>query len=278
MIKEKLAHFIFMLTACVSIFAVLLICLFLFMEGVPAIREIGAVNFLTGETWQPLAYQFGILPMIVGSIYVTVGAVAVGAPLGIMTAVFLTFYCPKRLCKLMRLLVNVLAGIPSVIYGFFGLTVLVPMVQKLGGSGKGILTASLLLGIMILPTIISVSESALRAVPTSYYDGAVALGATHEQGIFSTVIPAAKRGLASATILGIGRAVGETLAVSMIAGNQAALPNGILDGVRTLTANIVLEMGYAADLHKGALMGTAVVLFLLIMIINACFLLIKGGD
>jgi phosphate transport system permease protein len=213
--------------------------------------------------------------MIVGSVYVTAGAVIVGVPIGILTSVFMTFYCPKSLYKIIKPMVNLLASVPSIVYGFFCLVVIVPIIQNFTGTGgKGILTASILLGIMILPTIINTSESSLRAVPNYYLDGSLALGATKERSIFKTVIPAAKSGIISGVILGIGRAIGETMAVVMIAGNQAILPSSITSGVRTLTSNIVLEMGYASGLHRGALIGTAVVLFVFILIINLCFTLI----
>lgn len=214
--------------------------------------------------------------MIVGSLYVTAGAILFGVPIGLLCAIYLARFCPKTLYKALKPLVDLLAGIPSIVYGFFGLMVLVPMMQSLfGGSGKGILTASLLLGIMILPSIISVSESAIRAVPEAYYEGALALGATRERSVFAAVIPAAKSGILAGIILGVGRAIGETMAVIMVAGNQAVLPESLLSGVRTMTANIVLEMGYAADLHREALIATAVVLFVFILIINLCFSLLK---
>ena len=269
---------VFLLCACFSVAAVLLICIFLFANGIPAIREIGFFKFLTGMEWKPSKNIYGIFPMIVGSLYVTAGAILVGVPIGILTAVFFVKYCPRKLYRVMKPAVNLLAGIPSIIYGFFGLMVLVPAIQTwFGTSGKGILAASLLLGMMILPTVINTAESALRAVPASYYEGALALGATREQGVMCVMIPAAGSGILSGVILGIGRAVGETMAVVMIAGNQAVMPDSILSGVRTLTANIVLEMAYAAQLHREALIATAVVLFVFILIINLSFSVIKKG-
>ncbi len=268
---EILMHILFLLMACVSILSVLLICIFMFANGIPAIGKIGVFDFLLGMTWKPSAGEFGIFPMIIGSIYVTAGAILVGVPIGILCAVFMAKYCPKKLYKVLKPVIELLAGIPSIVYGFFGLVVLVPMLLNLFGSGKGVLTASLLLGIMILPTIIGVSEAAIRAVPEAYYEGSLALGATHERSIFKTVLPAAKSGVLAGVILGIGRAIGETMAVVMIAGNQAIIPESILSGVRTLTANIVLEMAYATDLHREALIATAVVLFVFILIINLCF-------
>lgn len=278
-IKETGMRLLFALCACISILAVVLICWFLFSNGIPAIGEIGADKFLLGERWKPLEKQFGIFPMIIGSIYVTAGAVLVGVPIGILCAVFLARFCPPRLHRLLKPAVDLLAGIPSIVYGFFGLVVIVPLVQSLfGGSGKGILTASVLLGIMILPTIISVTEASIRAVPESYYEGALALGTTKERSVFCAVMPGARSGITAGVILGTGRAIGETMAVVMVAGNAAVMPDGLLSGVRTLTANIVLEMGYAADLHREALIATAVVLFVFILIINLMFSLLKRKE
>lgn len=275
-LKEKGMEFVFLIAACVSILSVALICIFLFGNGVPAIKEIGFFNFVSGKIWKPGNDKFGILPMILGSICVTAGALLIGVPIGILTAVFLARFCPKKLYKIVKPGVDLLAGIPSVVYGFFGLCVLVPWVRKIfGGNGNSILTASILLGIMILPSIIGVSESAIRAVPNKYYEGALALGATHEKSVFLTVVPAAKSGIFAGVILGVGRAIGETMAVIMVAGNQARMPKGILKGVRTLTANIVIEMGYAADLHREALIATGVVLFAFILLINLLFSALK---
>jgi phosphate transport system permease protein len=207
--------------------------------------------------------------MILGSMYATAGAIIFGVPVGMLTSIFMAKFCGKNLRKIISPAVSLLAGVPSVIYGFFALVVLVPVTRTLfGGSGKSLLTASLLLGIMILPTIISVSEAALRAVPEVYYEGALALGATHEQAVFFVILPAAKSGIMAAVVLGIGRAIGETTAVVMVAGNQAAVPESLFRGLRTLTANIVLEMGYAADLHREALIATGMVLFVFVLFIN----------
>lgn len=274
-------HAVFALAAVTSIVAVALICVFLFASGVPAMLEVGLGKFLGGTVWKPTADipQFGILPMIVGSIYVTAGAIVIGVPIGILTAIFLAFYCPKKLYKPLKSATDLLAGIPSVVYGFFGLVVLVPFIREnIGGRGQSILAASLLLGLMILPTIIGVSESALRAVPGSFYEGSVALGATHEEAIFRTVLPAARSGVMAGVILGIGRAIGETMAVIMIVGNQPRLPSSILDGVRTLTSNIVMEMSYASGLHREMLIATGVVLFVFILIINILFSILKRRD
>lgn len=274
--RELLMKLLFLLCACVSVAAVVMICVFIFANGVPAIAEIGLFKFLGGMRWEPSQEIFGILPMIVGSIYVTAGAVIAGVPIGVLTAVFLVKYCPDKLYRLIKPAIELLAGIPSIVYGFFGLVVIVPAVQSLTGySGKGIFTASLLLGIMILPTIITTTESALRAVPDSYYEGSLALGAGKERSIFGAMFPAASSGVLEGIILGVGRAIGETMAVVIIAGNQTVIPDSVFGGVRTLTANIVLEMGYAAGLHRGALIGTAVVLFVFILIINLCFSAVK---
>lgn len=275
-IKETLMRFLFFTAACISIAAVALICIFLLASGVPAIREIGLFDFLLGTRWKPANDLYGILPMIIGSVYVTVGALLIGVPVGILTAVFMARFCPQRLYRPVKAAVSLMAGIPSVVYGFFGLVVLVPFVRDaFGGHGQSVLTASVLLGLMILPTIISVSETSIRAVPQSYYEGALALGASHERSVFYAVLPAAKSGIFTGVVLGIGRAVGETMAVKMVAGNQPVIPGSVLDGVRTLTTNIVLEMGYSTDLHREALIGTAVVLLILILIINMFLSLFK---
>ena len=275
-IKERAMKLLFFLTALFSIAAVILICVFLFANGVPAIREIGLFQFLLGREWKPANGLYGIFPMIAGSLYVTAGALVIGVPVGILTAVFMAHFCPKGIYSPLKSAVNLMAGIPSVVYGFFGLVVLVPFVRdSFGGRGMSVLTASVLLGLMILPTIISVSEASIRAVPQSYYEGGLALGASHERSVFFTILPAAKSGIFAGVVLGIGRAVGETMAVMMVAGNQAILPDSVFSGVRTLTANIVLEMGYAADLHREALIGTAVVLFIFILLINLSLSLFK---
>lgn len=274
--QEAIMHVVILLCTCVCILAVLLICLFLFVSGVPAMAQIGPLRFFSGTTWRPSDEIFGILPMILGSLYITAGAILVGVPIGVLTALCMARFCPPWLYRILHPAVNLLAGIPSVVYGFFGLMVLVPLIRNLfGGDGSSILTASLLLGMMILPTIISVSEASLRAVPQSYYEGSLALGATHEESVFRVVAPAAQSGILSAVVLGIGRAIGETMAVVMVAGNQARLPSGLLRGARTLTSNIVLEMGYAADLHRGALIATGVVLFVFILLINLFFSMLK---
>ena len=278
-LSEKVMRIIFMLSATVSILAVIVICYFLFDQGLPAMVEIGVSDFLTGTLWKPLEGHFGIFPMIVGSIYVTAGAIILGVPVGLLCAIFMAKFCPKRLYSVLKPAVDLLAGIPSIVYGFFALMVIVPVVQELTGtSGNGILTASIMLAIMILPTIVSVSEASIRAVPESYYEGSLALGATHERSVFFATVPAAKSGIMAGVILGVGRAIGETMAVSMVAGNQPVLPDSILSGVRTMTANVIIEMGYAEGLHREALIATAVVLFVFILIINISFSLLKRRD
>ncbi|MDR2659052.1 MAG: phosphate ABC transporter permease subunit PstC [Spirochaetaceae bacterium] len=275
-IIEPFMKTVFLAAACVSILCVALICLFLFVNGVPAVLKIGVARFFTGTIWKPGSGLYGIAPMILGSLSVTAGAIITGVPLGVLCAVFMARFCPARLRSIMSPAVTLLAGIPSVVYGFFGLMALVPALRFLGaGNGKSILCASLLLGIMILPTIVSVSEAALRAVPDAYYEGALALGASHEEAVFFAQLPAAAPGVMAGVVLGIGRSIGETMAVIMVAGNQAIIPESIFKGVRTLTANIVLEMGYAADLHREALIATAATLFVFILLINLIFTFIK---
>lgn len=277
--KEKFMEKVFLVCALISILSVLLICAFLFANGIPAIKKIGVLSFLTGTKWKPGNNLYGILPMILGSIYVTAGAIIVGVPIGVLTAIYLAKFCPSWLYKIIKPGVELLAGIPSVVYGFFGLCVIVPIIRDyVGGDGMSILTASILLGIMILPTIINIAETSIRAVPDKYYQGALALGATHERSVFMTVVPAAKSGIVAGIVLGIGRAIGETMAVIMVAGNQARMPKTLLKGIRTMTANIVLEMGYATDLHREALIATGVVLFVFILIINVLFSILKRRE
>lgn len=270
--KETTFRILFTLAACMSIGLVALICLFLFVNGVPAMAKVGLFDFLLGQQWKPGQDIYGIMPMILGSIYVTAGALVIGVPIGILTAVFMARFCSPKIYRVLKPAVELLAGIPSVVYGFFGLMVVVPFVRStFGGTGMTMLSACIILGIMILPSIIGVAEPALRAVPESYYEGALALGATHERSVFCAVLPAAKSGVLAGIVLGIGRAIGETMAVIMIAGNQKTIPKSLIKGVRTLTSNIAIDMAYAADLHREALIATAVVLFVFILIINALF-------
>jgi phosphate transport system permease protein len=281
--KEWIMRGVFMIAALVSILAVILICVFLFAQGLPPMGRIGFIEFITGQRWRPTAAEpaFGILPMILGSIYITGGAVVIGVPIGILTAIYMARMCPKPIYRFLKPAISLMAGVPSVIYGFFGMMVLVPMIFDLFGkrfnmmSGNSMLAASILLGIMILPTVISIAETNLRAVPQELYEGAVALGASHERAVFKIILPAARSGVMAAIVLGVGRAIGETMAVRMVAGNQAVLrmPYEFFSGVRTLTSNIIIEMGYIErnSLHFGALVATGVVLFVFILIINLLF-------
>lgn len=275
--KERGMKGVFFLAACISALALILISIFLFANGLPAIFKIGVTDFLFGTVWRPGNQLFGILPMILGSICVTAGALLIGVPIALLTAVFLAYFCPPKLYGVCKSGVQLMAGIPSIIYGFFGLVVLVPMVRTVFGvsNGNTMLTASILLGIMILPTVAGVAEASLTSVPKSYYEGALALGASHAQSVYSVVFPAAKSGIKAGIVLGMGRAIGETMAVIMVAGNQARMPHSAVSGVRTMTANIVLEMGYAAGLHREALIGVGVVLFLFILIINLSIAIIN---
>lgn len=274
--REKAMRAVFLSAACVSVLAVLLISLFLFAGGIPGMIKIGPLAFLFGKVWKPLNKLFGILPMVMGSVYITGCALLLGTPIALLTAVYLARFCPRRLYRILKPAVSLLAGIPSVVYGFFGLMVIVPTVRtRFGGNGYSLLTGSILLAVMILPTIITVAEAALRAVPEIYYEAGLALGATHERTVFFIQLPAAKSGVLAGIVLGAGRAIGETTAVAMIIGNQARMPAGLLKGLRTLTTNVMLEMGYAADLHRESLIATAVVLFVFILLINLLFSLLK---
>lgn len=279
--NEIVMQAIFFLSALISVLAVLAICLFLFTRGIPAISEIGFTDFIFNEKWGPvnIPASYGILSMIVGSIYVTAGAIVIGVPIGLMCAIFLSEFCPDNIYKIVKPAVNLLAGIPSIIYGFFGMQVIVPFVREnFGGNGYSILSASIILGIMILPTIISISESSIRAVPESYAEGSYGIGATKEETVFKVMVPAAKSGILTSIILGIGRAIGETMAVVMVAGN-AVMPLDkieLLKPIRTLTTNIVTEMSYASGLHESALISTGVVLFVFIIILNASLSLISS--
>lgn len=271
--KETWLQVLFAGCAALCILSVALICWFLFANGLPAIVEIGPLNFLGSAHWTPSQGHYGILAMIVGSICLGLGSALFGVPLGVLTAVYLAYYCPKKLYEPLKSAIDLLAGIPSVVFGFFGLVVLVGWMQKVfvGSSGKGILCASLLLAIMILPTIVSVSENALQKIDPSFYEASRALGAGHDHTVFFVCLPAAARGIGTAAILGISRAIGETMAVIMVAGNAAILPASILSPVRTLTTGIVLEMSYASGLHRQALIAMGAILFVLILIMNIGF-------
>ena len=280
-VLETVVHGVFLLLGLITVGCVLLISVYLIVSGIPAIRKIGLVPFLFGKTWASTAAEpsYGILPFILTSVYGTAGAIVLGVPLGFLTAVYLAKVAPPRLKTVLESAVSLLAGIPSVVYGLVGMLVLVPGIRKMFhlADGASLLAAIVVLAIMILPTIIGVVEPALRAVPTSDYEGALALGATHERSVYTAVVPAAKSGILAGIVLGVGRAMGETMAVIMVAGNQPRMPKGILQGVRTLTGNIVIEMGYATGLHREALIATGVVLFVFILLINLCFSALKRG-
>lgn len=277
-VRETVMKYVFLISALISVLSIILIFYFIFSGGLPFILRQGVWEFLTGTNWRPTASQpeFGILPMIVGSLIVTGGAILIGVPIGVLTAVYMVFYCPERYYRYAKSAINLMAAIPSIVYGFFALQIFVPFFRIMGRSGMNMVTASLLLGIMILPTIIGLSESAIRNVPKSYYQGAIGLGTTHERAILTVVVPAAKNGILSAIILGIGRAIGETMAVILVAGNQPRIPMELNQGVRTLTTNIVMEMAYATGQHREALIATAVVLFVFILIINLFFTRVKN--
>lgn len=277
-VRETVMKYVFLISALISVLSIILIFYFIFSGGLPFILRQGVWEFLSGTNWRPTASQpeFGILPMIVGSLIVTGGAILIGVPIGVLTAVYMVFYCPKAYYRYAKSAINLMAAIPSIVYGFFALQIFVPFFRIMGRSGMNMVTASLLLGIMILPTIIGLSESAIRNVPKSYYQGAIGLGTTHERAILTVVVPAAKNGILSAIILGIGRAIGETMAVILVAGNQPRIPTELNQGVRTLTTNIVMEMAYATGQHREALIATAVVLFVFILIINLFFTRVKN--
>ncbi|UNT97159.1 phosphate ABC transporter permease subunit PstC [Allobaculum mucilyticum] len=265
--------FVFAGCAAMSVLCVALICWFLFPNAIPAILKIGPAEFFFSADWAPEQNRFGILAMIAGSLCLALGAVVLGVPIGVLCAVFLVYYCPAKLYKPFSFAISLLAGIPSIVYGFFGLTVLVPLIQKCFGtvSGKGILCSSILLAMMILPTIVSLSESALRKTDPAIYDASRALGASHDRTVFYVCLPAAVSGIRSAVVLGIGRAIGETMAVIMVAGNAAIFPSSLLSPVRTLTTGIVLEMSYATGLHRQALIALGAVLFVIILVMNLYF-------
>jgi phosphate transport system permease protein len=268
--KERLPEYIFLALALSSISALALITVFIFVQGIPLMTEVGIFSFIFGMEWAPSQRNFGIFPMIVGSVYVTLGAALIGVPIGICCSIFLAEFAPPTLRNLFRPAIQLLAGIPSVVYGFWGLLFIVPFIRNfLGGPGLSILAGAIILAIMILPTIISISEVSILALPSHYKSGALALGMTHWQTIRCVLLPAAKSGIVAAVILGMGRAIGETMAVIMILGNAVAMPASILDPVRTLTTNIGIEMGYASDSHRQALFATGIVLFIIIMILNA---------
>ena len=268
--KEKIIEKILLLIALSSIMILGLITFFIFEQGLPLIWKVGPGTFIFGERWVPSQGSFGIFPMIVSSFWVTFGALALGIPLGLACTIFLCEWTPPSVAGVLRSAIQLLNGIPSVIYGFWGLVVLVPLVRTyLGSPGLSILSGSIILGLMILPTIISISEDSFRALPPSYKAGALALGATHWQTIWRVLIPAARSGIVASIILGMGRAIGETMAMIMILGNAVKMPSSFLDSARTLTTNIGIEMGYASGDHRQALFATGVILFVIIMFLNA---------
>ncbi|OGP54010.1 MAG: phosphate ABC transporter permease subunit PstC [Deltaproteobacteria bacterium RBG_13_52_11] len=269
-IKEKVIEKILLLVALSSIAVLALITFFIFEQGLPLIWKIGPKAFILGQKWIPSKGLFGIFPMIVSSFLVTLGALSLGIPLGLACTIFLCEWSPPSVGTVLRPAIQLLAAIPSVIYGFWGLVVLVPLVRNyLGGPGLSILSGSVILGFMILPTIISISEDSLKALPPSYKEGALALGATHWQTIWRVLIPAARSGIVASIILGMGRAIGETMAMIMILGNAVKMPTSFLDSARTLTTNIGIEMGYASGAHRQALFATGVILFIIIMLLNS---------
>jgi len=269
-VKEKISEYIFLLFALLSVSVLALITVFIIVKGAPLIVKTGAANFIFGMSWAPSQKEYGIFPMIVGSVSVTLGAAVIGIPIGLCCSIFLAEFAPAAFRNIFRPAIQLLAGIPSVVYGFWGLLFIVPYIRvHLGGPGLSILAGAIILAIMILPTIISISEVSLLSLPRQYKEGALALGLTHWQTIRSLLLPAAKSGIVAACVLGIGRAIGETMAVIMVVGNAVAMPESILDPVRTLTTNIGIEMGYAEGDHQAALFATGIVLFVIIMIINS---------
>jgi phosphate transport system permease protein len=271
---EKIFHGIFLLSALVSVLSVIAIIVFVFSKGLKPFFGEDAYSFfqfITGLKWDPGHEIYGVFYMIVGSVLATLGAIALGVPIGLLTAVFIAEIAPKKVVAFIKPAIELLAGIPSVIYGAFGLGIIVPMINKVSptGQGESLLAVICVLTIMILPTIISLSESSIRAVPKSYREASLGLGASKTQTIFKTVVPAARSGILTATVLGIGRAIGETMAVMMIAGNNiGGLPTSIWSKIRPLTTNIAMEMGYASGRHQDMLFATGVILFFFIMVIN----------
>lgn len=280
--KEKAGKTVFTIAAMICVIAVIAIFGFMLVKSLPAFRKIGFFNFVFGDNWSPdrldkyddasLSGTYGVFKMIIGTLAATVGALVIGGTLGYFTAVFIAFYCPERLKKIFSSTVNLLAGIPSVVYGFFGIMFLLPLLANFApNNGSGLLATSLILGIMIMPTVVSLSKTSLEAVPRAYYEGALALGSTHSQAVFGTVTKAAKSGVTASLVLGIGRALGETMAVVMVAGNSVAYPDSLFNSFRVLTANIVMEMGYAGEVQQGALVATGVILLVFVLIVNLIF-------
>ncbi len=280
--KEQTGKIVFTTAAILCVIAVVAIFVFMFVESLPAFKKIGVFDFIFGKEWSPdrldnydsvtLSGSYGVFKMIVGTFAATVGALAIGGTLGYFTAVFIAFYCPKKWKKVFSVTIDLLAGIPSVVYGFFGIAFLLPVLSTIApNNGGGLLATSLILGIMIVPTVVSLSKTSLEAVPRTYYEGALALGSTHSQAVFGTVTKAAKSGVTASLVLGIGRALGETMAVVMVAGNAVAYPDSLFNSFRVLTANIVIEMGYAGEVQQGALVATGVVLLCFVLLVNVLF-------
>jgi phosphate transport system permease protein len=266
---ENLFKVIFMISALISVLSLIIIAVFVFKMGIPAIHEIGLVEFVFGRLWRPSSNDFGILPMIIGSIFATIGALLVGVPIGVLMAIYISEIASERQQNIIIPAIELLAGIPSVIYGFFGLLTIIPVIHKYaGGGGNSLLAAMIILGIMILPTIINITEVSLRAVPRELRENSLALGASEIQTIFGVVIPAARSGIMTGVVLGIGRAIGETMAVILVAGNSPIIPESIFSRFRSMTANVAIEMGYAFGLHQEALFATGVILFMFIMALN----------
>jgi len=269
-IGERIVKWTLLALALSALTSLLLIAAFIFKEGVPFMVRYGWLKFLFSSDWQPGTGHFGVYPMIVASLCVTLGAMLVGAPLGIAVAIFLNEFVPRHVTSVIKPAIELLAAIPSVVYGFIGVMVIAPLIRNhLGGPGLSILCAAIVLGVMVLPTIISIASDAIGSVPKSYREGALALGATRWQSVHMVVLKAARSGIVAGVILGMGRAIGETMAVIMVAGNSFMLPRSVLDSVRTLTANIAIEMGSATGAHRQALFATGVVLFVIIMILNS---------
>jgi phosphate ABC transporter permease protein PstC len=274
--QDKVIRTILMLVAFSAIAGLAVITAFIFKEGLPIVLRVGAARFLFSGDWYPLEGKFGVMPMIVGSLAVTAGAIAVALVFGLGCAIVLTQFCHRRAAAVLKPAIELLAGIPSVVYGFIGVVVLVPMIREhLGGPGLSVLACSVVLGVMVLPTVTSISVDALQAVPRSYREGSIALGATQWQTTHMVLLRAARSGIVAAFILGMGRAIGETMAVIMVAGNTLDVPRSLLDPVRTLTSNIALEMGYAAGDHRKALFATGVILFVIIMVLNTTALAVS---
>ena len=277
--KEEVFKYFFLICSILSIFFLLLICIFIFKDSFGFIGKIGVKNFVLNDAWTPMNVpaSYGILPMIIGSVLITAMSCIAAVPVSIMVACYLAFDCPKNIYKILKPALNLMTGIPSIVYGFFALTVIVPINRSLfGGTGMNMLSAAILLLIMVLPTIISMAEASLRTVPESFYQGSLSLGATHDETITRVMVPAAKSGIFAGIILGVGRAIGETMAVILVAGNQTRLTFNPLKGIRTMTTNIVLEMAYAAGEHRQALIATAAVLFIFILLINIGFFIVKN--